>query len=70
MKKRAAPSLFHSSLPCTPSLAAKKSVPPIAARCPGLLEPVAWIHLYFVVQADRVCVAAVWSAFRGRGPAL
>ena len=35
MKKRAAPSLFHSSLPCTPSLAAKKSVPPIAARCPG-----------------------------------
>ena len=27
-------------------------------------------HLYFLVQADRVQVVAVWSAYRGRGPAL
>jgi plasmid stabilization system protein ParE len=27
-------------------------------------------HLYFVVEADRVFVVAVWSAFRGRGPRL
>lgn len=27
-------------------------------------------HLYFVEQADRVFVVAVWSTYRGRGPRL
>jgi plasmid stabilization system protein ParE len=27
-------------------------------------------HVYFVREADRVCVLAVWSAFRGSGPSL
>jgi hypothetical protein len=27
-------------------------------------------HLYFVEQADRVFVVAVWSTYRGPGPRL
>jgi plasmid stabilization system protein ParE len=27
-------------------------------------------HIYFVHEADRIYVVAVWSAFRGRGPML
>ena len=27
-------------------------------------------HLYFVQEAERVYVLAVWNAFRGRGPRL
>ena len=27
-------------------------------------------HLYFVEQADRLFVLALWSAFRGEGPSL
>ena len=27
-------------------------------------------YLYFIEQADRIYVVAVWSCFRGRGPRL
>jgi hypothetical protein len=58
------------------ALIALEGAPGLGLRCepkPGirrlLLQRTSY-HLYFVVQADRVYVVAVWSSYRGRGPAL
>ena len=70
----AAPDLFANEL--DQALIALEGAPGLGLRYepkPGirrLLLPRTSYHLYFVVQADRVYVVAVWSAYRGRGPAL
>ena len=52
----AVPSLFHSSLPWVPSLAAKKSVEPTAVRFVGD-EPCAGVDVLDHVGAGRRAVA-------------
>ena len=70
----AAPDLFANEL--DQALIALEGAPGVGLRyapMPGirrlLLQRTSY-HLYFLVQADRVYVVAVWSAYRGRGPAL
>jgi plasmid stabilization system protein ParE len=70
----AAPDLFANEL--DQALVALEGAPGLGLRYepkPGirrlLLQRTSY-HLYFLVQADRVYVVAVWSAYRGRGPAL
>lgn len=70
----AAPDLFANEL--DQALIALEGAPGLGLRYepkPGirrLLLQRTSHHLYFLVQADRVYVVAVWSAYRGRGPAL
>jgi plasmid stabilization system protein ParE len=70
----AAPDLFANEL--DQALVALEGAPGMGLRYepkPGirrLLLQRTSSHLYFLVQADRVYVVAVWSAYRGRGPAL
>jgi plasmid stabilization system protein ParE len=70
----AAPDLFANEL--DQALIGLEGAPGLGLRYepkPGirrlLLQRTSY-HLYFLVQADRVHVVAVWSAYRGRGPAL
>ncbi len=70
----AAPDLFANEL--DQALIALEGTPGLGLRyepkpgiCRLLLQRTSY-HLYFLVQADRVYVVAVWSAYRGRGPAL
>ncbi len=72
--RQAAPDLFASEL--DQALRALEDAPALGVRYeprPGvrrLLLKRTHYHLYFVEQTDRVYVAAVWSAYRGRGPKL
>lgn len=70
----AAPDLFANEL--DQALIALEGAPGIGVRYEPkpsvrrlLLQRTSY-HLYFVAQADRVYVVAVWSAYRGRGPEL
>ena len=58
----AVPSLFHSSLPCVPSSAVKKSVPSTAVRTRGTMPPVGLMSLTSTVPA------AVPSLFHNSSP--
>jgi plasmid stabilization system protein ParE len=73
--RRAAPDLFTmeleqaaAMLEQSPTLGSPYRAGRNAVR--RVLLPRTHCHLYFVDQADRVYVVAVWSAFRGRGPRL
>lgn len=70
----AAPDLFANEL--DQALIALEVAPGLGLRYapkPGirrlLLQRTSY-HLYFLVEANRVYVVALWSAYRGRGPAL
>lgn len=70
----AAPDLFANEL--DQALLALDGSPGVGLRYdpkPGvrrLLLRRTGYHLYFLAEADRVFVVAVWSAYRGRGPEL
>ncbi len=70
----AAPNLFAEELEA--ALHALAETPAVAVRYapePGvrrLLLRRTHHHLYVIEEAARVCVVAVWSAYRGRGPRL
>jgi plasmid stabilization system protein ParE len=55
-----------SDLASTPSLGTKYEARPAVRR---LLRRTHF-HLYFVRRDERIDVIAVWSAYRGKGPAL
>jgi len=72
--RQAAPDLFTNeldqallTLEDTPTLGVRYESRPKVRR---LLLKRTHYHLYFVEEAERVYVLAVWSAFRGRGPRL
>lgn len=72
--RQASPDLFAAEL--EEGLRKLAEAPAVAARYapkPGvrrLLLRRTHHHLYVVEKPGRVCVVAVWSAYRGRGPRL
>ena len=72
--RRTAPELFVrelgravDALEAMPGLGVRYAPKPGVRRL--LLERTRY-HVYFAADAERVYVIAVWSALRGRGPAL
>lgn len=74
LNRPAAPDLFTSELADALTLLARKLTAGApyddARRIRRVLLRRAHYHLYFMTEEQRVVVVAVWSVFRGRGPAL